>query len=87
MPRNTSVILGDHFTEFVDHKIKEGRFETASEAVRAGLRLLETDEAKLDQLKLELEKGKQSGISDRTPEDIRQAVLDKLRIDAKLSTQ
>ncbi len=84
MQRNTSVILGAHFAEFVEDKISEGRFESASEAVRAGLRLLEVDEAKLEQLKADLKKGKDSGISKRTPKDIRQAVLDKLGTDANL---
>ena len=47
MPRNTSVTIGEHFSEFIDSKIEEGRFESTSEAVRAGLRLLEEKEAKL----------------------------------------
>ena len=34
MPRNTSVTLGEHFTSFISNKIAEGRFESASEAVR-----------------------------------------------------
>jgi antitoxin ParD1/3/4 len=51
MPRNTSVTLGNHFTDFVNAKIEAGRFETASEAVRAGLRLLEEQEARLDRLR------------------------------------
>lgn len=58
MSRNTSVILGDHFAEFVDEKIKAGRFESTSEAVRAGLRLLEADEAKLEILRGKLAVGK-----------------------------
>ena len=58
MPRNTSVTLGEHFSEFVDNKIAAGRFESVSEAVRAGLRLLEADEAKLDILKKTLAEGK-----------------------------
>ncbi len=58
MPRNTSVILGEHFNSFVESKIQEGRFESASEAVRAGLRLLEADETKLDILRGKLAKGK-----------------------------
>ena len=58
MPRNSSVTLGNHFSEFIDTKIKAGRFESVSEAVRAGLRLLEADEAKLDHLKQTLVAGK-----------------------------
>lgn len=58
MSRNTSVTLGKHFSEFINEKIRSGRFESASEAVRAGLRLLEAEETKLDILKATLEEGK-----------------------------
>lgn len=54
MQRNTSVTLGEHFGGFVENKIQQGRFESTSEAVRAGLRLLEEHEAKLDLLKKKL---------------------------------
>lgn len=65
MARNTSVTLGDHLAEFVNNKINSGRFESASEAVRAGLRLLEEQETKIDVLRetlatgeLQLDQGK-----------------------------
>lgn len=51
MPRNTSITLGEHFTAFVNAKLKEGRYETVSEVVRAGLRRLEEDELKLQELR------------------------------------
>ena len=54
MSRNTSVTLGDHFAKFIQDKIADGRFESTSEAVRAGLRLLEEHEARLDLLRQEL---------------------------------
>ena len=57
MQRNTSVTLGEHFGEFVENKIQQGRFESTSEAVRAGLRLLEEHEAKLDLLRKTLSVG------------------------------
>ena len=57
MQRNTSVTLGDHFGGFVENKIQQGRFESTSEAVRAGLRLLEEHEAKLDLLRMKLSVG------------------------------
>ena len=57
MPRNTSVTLGEHFVEFVEDKIQQGRFESTSEAVRAGLRLLEEHEARLDLLRKKLSVG------------------------------
>lgn len=54
MPRNTSVTIGEHFSSFIDSKIEEGRFESTSEAVRAGLRLLEENEAKLTAIRSKL---------------------------------
>lgn len=57
MPRNTSVTLGEHFSSFIDDKIQEGRFESTSEAVRAGLRLLEEDETKLEAIRNRLAEG------------------------------
>ena len=57
MGRNTSVSLGNHFTDFVDERVKAGRYASASEAVRAGMRLLEQQETKLDLLRKTLAVG------------------------------
>ncbi|AXS41109.1 type II toxin-antitoxin system ParD family antitoxin [Breoghania sp. L-A4] len=65
MSRNTSVSLGDHFAGFVDQSVKTGRYASASDVVRAGLRLLEEQEAKLDILRSALAAGETSG----EPED------------------
>ncbi|WP_319549146.1 type II toxin-antitoxin system ParD family antitoxin [Desulfogranum marinum] len=57
MQRNTSVTLGDHFSNFIKSKISQGRFDNTSEAVRAGLRLLEVEETKLEALRVKLAEG------------------------------
>lgn len=61
MPRNTSVSLGDHFAGFIDERLASGRYSSASDVVRAGLRLLEEHEAKVDRLRAALIEGEQSG--------------------------
>ena len=57
MQRNTSVTLGDHFSDFVKGRIEQGRFDNMSEAIRAGLRLLEVEEMKLETLRKTLAEG------------------------------
>lgn len=61
MTKNTSVTLGQHFTTFVEEQISAGRYGNASEVIRAGLRLLEENEAKLTALRRAIEEGLQSG--------------------------
>lgn len=57
MARNTSVSLGDDYQKFIERQISSGRFATASEAVRAGLRLLEAQELALDRLRAAIDEG------------------------------
>ena len=61
MSRNTSVALGQHFTNFIDAQVQGGRYGTASDVVRAGLRLLEEHEAKVKALQDALRAGLESG--------------------------
>lgn len=61
MPRNTSVSLGNHFSDFVDERIRSGRYASASDVVRAGLRLLEEQETRLEQVRAALKEGETSG--------------------------
>lgn len=59
--RNTSISLGDHFAGFVDTQVQTGRYNSASEVMRAGLRLLEEREEKLAALRQALIDGENSG--------------------------
>jgi antitoxin ParD1/3/4 len=60
-PRNTSVYLGTHFAGFIDKQVLTGRYETASDVVRAGLRLLEDHETRVRALEAALIEGESSG--------------------------
>jgi antitoxin ParD1/3/4 len=61
MAKNTSISLGEPYLEFIDRQIAKGRFATASEAVRAGLRLLEEQEAAMERLRAAIDEGYRSG--------------------------
>ena len=63
MGKNTSISLGDHFESFISKKVVSGRYHSASEVIRAGLRLLEQEERKIEALKSALEIGEKSGIA------------------------
>jgi antitoxin ParD1/3/4 len=59
--QNTSVSLGEHLAEFISAAVKAGRYSSASDVVRAGLRLLEEQEARLTVLRQAIEEGEKSG--------------------------
>ncbi len=70
MQKTTSLSLGDHFERFISHQIQAGRYASASEAVRAGLRLLEEHETKLEALQRALKEGEASGPADYALNDL-----------------
>src|SRR5690349_25046153 len=61
----TSYSIGKHFEDMIDGLIKDGRYATASEIIREGLRLVEEREerrkVKLQALREEIQKGFDSG--------------------------
>ena len=61
MAKNTSILLGDYFENFINQQVKTGKFASASEVVRAALRMFEHEETKKTELINELKKGEESG--------------------------
>jgi len=63
-------MLNEHFDAFVSEKIESGRYSSASEVIRAGLRLLESNESKLETLRNMLAEGENSEFSDYSYEKV-----------------
>ena len=61
MSKNTSVTLGNHFESIIQKSIKSGRYSSASEVIRAGLRLIDEQERKVQLLREAIEAGEKSG--------------------------
>jgi len=70
MAKNTSVTLGEHFDQFINQQLSTGRYGSASEIIRAGLRTLEDQEAKILNLRNMLLQGEQGGIADYSYEKL-----------------
>ena len=61
MAKNTSILLGDYFDNFIQQQITSGKFSSTSEVIRAALRLFEDEERKKTQLISELNRGEDAG--------------------------
>lgn len=70
MAKNTSMTLGTHFDEFITGQLEVGRYGLASEVVRAGLRLLEDSEVKLETPRQLLVEGEERGFADYSYEEL-----------------
>ena len=80
MGRNTSISLGSHFEDFINSSVTSGKYNSASEVVRSALRLLESEEKKLKELRNALIEGENSQMvenfnSDQLLADLHQRYL------------
>lgn len=76
MAKTTSISLGDHFTGFIEAQVASGRFGSASEVVRAGLRSLEERETKHKALQRAITEGLGSGVAEGFSMDALQQEMD-----------
>lgn len=60
MARNTSILLGDYFENFINEQIATGKYSSVSEVVRTALRHFEQEESKTKSLVNELKIGEKS---------------------------
>lgn len=60
MGRNTSISIGSYFEDFISSEVASGKYNSASEVVRSALRLLESEEKKLSELRNALIEGENS---------------------------
>ena len=60
MGKNTSISLDLHFECFINSEVASGRYSSASEVVRSALRLLESEENKIKELRNALVEGENS---------------------------
>ena len=77
MKTNTSIVLGEHFKGFVDQQVCNGRYGSASEVVRAGLRLLEERESKFEVLRRAIMDGIESDDVDFSFSDLKRELDDE----------
>ena len=70
MAKNTSILLGDYFDNFINSQVKTGKYSSASEVVRAALRMFEKEETKKSELIKELIKGEKSGFVENFDREI-----------------
>ncbi len=61
MAKNTSVTLGEYFEKIIVKSIESGRYSSASEVIREGLRLVDEREQKVKILREAIEAGEKSG--------------------------
>ena len=64
MGKNTSISLGSYFENFITSEVASGKYSSASEVVRSALRLLESEERKLIELRNALIEGENSQMID-----------------------
>lgn len=75
---SASIALGSHFEEFIRRQLESGRYNNASEVIRAGLRMLEEAELRIDELRIAIQEGIDSG-PDVPLEEARERAITRLK--------
>lgn len=79
-----SITITDQQDQWIKAQMATGNYATDSEVVREALRQKQERDAEIEAIRAALIEGEQSGISDRTPEEIFATARERLRADGKL---
>ena len=60
MAKNTSILLGEHFENFITNEVSSGKYNSASVVVRTAVRMLQSEEEKRSALLSALIHGEKS---------------------------
>lgn len=71
--------ITDHHDQWIKSRVESGDYATDSEYLRDLIRRDEQEAEKIAALRSALIAGEESGISNRTPEEIKQGVIAKLK--------
>ena len=82
-----SITVTDQQDEWIKSRIASGDYGNDSELLRDLIRRRQHADAELAVLRAAVQEGLDSGMSDRTPEDVRQDVLQRLRDRGQLPAQ
>lgn len=74
-----SITVTTQHENFIQAQLATGQYASDSEVIRDALREKELRTAEIDMLRAKLIASEQSGISDRTPQEIRSAAKDRLK--------
>ncbi len=61
MTKAISITLSEHWANFIERRVEQGHYASASEVVRAGLQLLEAEERRRQALRQAIDEGEASG--------------------------
>ena len=79
-----SISITDQQADWIKAQIASGNYNNDSEIIRAAIREKQERETGIEAIRAAIIEGEQSGVSDRTPEEIFAAARERLRADGKL---
>jgi len=82
-----TITVTDQQDDWIKSRIAAGEFTNDSEYIRDLIRRDQARVSGIDAIRAALIAGEESGISDKTPEEVRQAVKERLRGNGQLSPE